>query len=431
VWTERQSSAEVAFRIRSANTGLTWIRRGRIVARTLRQAPRVTTWRTEHVPDCDHIWELDCSTMSWVTEPLSRRQILRAGAGALASFGALGALAACGDDADSSPAGAGGRPGEGKTIALSLNGFNTYDQNTAEGVLKALAGTAYKLIGAEAAFDASKESANIKQLIARQPDGLIILAASADGASRAAVEAKEQGIPVISQLWFPTDAEADEVYLAAFAIESETHGRQSVEFIAKTKGITEGKILEVTGLDAQPLSEGYKQGFKQALKAYPGLEVASSQQGFYTADGALKAFKPMLSAHPDAKVVIDYAAEMGVAIAQELERQGRKDILHLTSDGNDRMVPWLKKAGGVYLAGDRWFSAADQGVASVNVLRAKLERDEDPGADTVGLEGWEMIPGTKDPVVYNTRQVVATAENIDDLPPFGYAEYTKAIPFGA
>jgi ribose transport system substrate-binding protein len=388
-------------------------------------------WRTEDVSDRSHIWELDCSTMSWIMEPVSRRQILRAGAGAMLGAGALGFLAACGSDDSSSASGGGGKPGAGKTIALSLNGFNTYDQNTAEGVLKALAGTSYKLIGAEAGFDASKESANIKQLIARQPDGLIILAASADGASRAAAEAKQQGIPVISHLWFPTDAEADKVYLAAFAIESGTHGRQSVDFIAKTKGITEGKILEVTGLDAQPLSEGYKQGFQKALKAYPGLKIAASQQGFYTADGALKAFKPMLSAHPDAKVVISYAAEMGVAIAQELERQGRKDIVHLTSDGNDRMVPWLKKAGGAYLAGDRWFSPADQGIASVNVMRAKLERDEDPGADTPGLEGWELIPGTKDPVVYNSRQAIATAENIDDLPPFGYSQYTKSIPFGA
>jgi ABC-type sugar transport system substrate-binding protein len=390
-----------------------------------------TTSEDLDVSDRSRIWELDCSTMSWIVEPLSRRQALRAGAGAMLGASALGFLAACGSDDSSSASGGGGKPGTGKTIALSLNGFNTYDQNTAEGVLKALAGTGYKLIGAEAGFDASKESANIKQLIARQPDGLIILAASADGASRAAAEAKQQGIPVISQLWFPTDAEADKVYLAAFAIESGTHGRQSLEFIAKTKGITEGKILEITGLDAQPLSEGYKQGFQKALKAYPGLKIVSSQQGFYTADGALKAFKPMLSAHPDAKVVIDYAAEMGVAIAQELERQGRKDIVHLTSDGNDRMVPWLKKAGGAYLAGDRWFSPADQGIASVNVLRAKLERDEDPGADTPGLAGWELVPGTKDPVVYNSRQVIATAANIGELPPFGYGQYTKSIPFGA
>jgi hypothetical protein len=32
--------------------------------------------------------------------------------------------------------------------------------------------------------------------------------------------------------------------------------------------------------------------------------------------------------------------------------------------------------------------------------------------------------------VVNVRQEIATAKNIDGLPPFGYAEFTGKIPFG-
>jgi len=382
----------------------------------------------------EDIWEIDCARIAPSWEPISRRSFMGGVGSALIGATLLGGLAGCGDD---EPAGgvagsssSGGAPGAGKTIALSLNGFNTYDQDTAEGVLKALQGTEYKLIGAEAAFDATKEVNNIKQLIARRPDGMIILAASAEGAARGAGEAKRAGIPVVAQIWFPVSKDVDAAYYAALQLDTATGGKLVVDYLVE-QGVTEGKILEITGLDAQPFSEGYKKGLRDALQAHPGLKVVASQQGFYTADGALKVLRPMLSAHPDAKVILDYAAEMGNAISQELERRRIKDIVHITSDGNDAMIPWLKKDGGAYCKGCRWFSPAEQGIVSVNILRNKLERDEAPTDANLGVEGWTVEQGTSDPIIVKTRQELATAENIDSLPPFGYDEFTSKIPFGA
>jgi ABC-type sugar transport system substrate-binding protein len=382
--------------------------------------------------DQPHVWEIDTDTMEWVERPRSRRHFLMGVGGTVLGAGLLGTLAGCGGSDDEGSASAeGGKPGEGKTLALSLNGFNTYDQDTAEGFLKALQGTGYRLIGAEAAFDATKELDNIRQLVARQPDGLAVLAASAEGAARGAAEAKRKGIPTVAQIWFPVSKDVDSAaWDAALQLDTDEGGKLTIDFIAKDQGVTEGKILEITGLDAQPFSEGYKQGLRKALKQYPGLRVVASQQGFYTADGALKVLRPMLSAHPDAKVIIDYAAEMGNAISQELKRRGKTNIVHVTSDGNDAMIPLLKEENGAYTKGDRWFSPADQGVVSVKVLRARIENDEDPTNENIGVEGFTIVPGTKDPIVIKTRQELATAENIDSLPPFGYNELASKIPFG-
>jgi len=382
--------------------------------------------------DHPHVWEIDTDTMEWVERPRSRRHFLMGVGGTVLGAGLLGTLAGCGGSDDEGSASAeGGKPGEGKTLALSLNGFNTYDQDTAEGFLKALQGTGYRLIGAEAAFDATKELDNIRQLVARQPDGLAVLAASAEGAARGAAEAKRKGIPTVAQIWFPVSKEVDSAaWDSALQLDTDEGGKLTIDFIAKTQGVTEGKILEITGLDAQPFSEGYKQGLRKALKQYPGLRVVASQQGFYTADGALKVLRPMLSAHPDAKVIIDYAAEMGNAISQELKRRNKTNIVHVTSDGNDAMIPLHKEEDGAYTKGDRWFSPGDQGVVSVKVLRARIENDEDPTNENIGVEGFTIVPGTKDPIVIKTRQELATAENIDSLPPFGYNELASKIPFG-
>lgn len=385
--------------------------------------------------DESHIWEIDCASMRWITEPLSRRGLLQAGASATLGFSLLGALAGCGSSGGSSSSstsggGGAGKPGEGKTIALSLNGFNTYDRNTAEGCLKELQGTGYKFIGANAVFDATKEVANIKQLIARQPDGLVVLAASADGAARASVQAKQAGIPVVASLWNPVSKEADSVYYAALRLKPGVGGPLVVNYIAKDQGLTSGKILEIVGLNAQPFSEGYKTEIRQALKQYPGLTIVASQQGLYTAQGAVSVLRPMLAAHPDAKVIIDYAAEMGDAIALELQRQNITNMVHVTSDGNDRMIPLLALKNGAFLKANRWYSAGQQGLVATRILRNKIEKSSDPTTGNIALEGWDVEPGTKDPVVVNTRQSIQTAKNVKGLPPFGYPEFDSQIKFG-
>lgn len=382
-------------------------------------------------------WEFDCGSMRWLTEPVSRRGALRSGAGALFGAGLMAALAGCGSSSSASQstgssshsAGGAKAPGAGKTIALSLNGFNEYDRNTAEGCLLALQGTQYKFIGANAQFDASTEVANIKQLIARSPDGMVVLAASAAGAARACVGAKEAGIPVVANLWYPTSQEADSVYYAATRLQPGVGGPMVVDYIAK-QGITSGKILVIVGLYAQPFTIGFTAEIKQALAKYPGLQIVATQQGDYTASGAVAVLRPMLSAHPDAKVIIDYAAEMGDAVARELQRQGRKDILHITSDGNVEMTPWLSKSGGAYLKADRWYSAAQQGLVATKILRNKLENSTAPTTANIAVQGFTVEAGTKDPVVINSRQQMATAGNIRGLPPFGYPQFDRAITFG-
>jgi ribose transport system substrate-binding protein len=384
-----------------------------------------------------HIWEFDCASMSWITEPLTRRRVLASGASAALGLTLLGALAGCGSSSSSSSstaggsssASSGGKPGAGKTIALSLNGFNTYDRNTAEGCLQALQGTAYKFIGANATFDASKEVANIKQLIARNPDGMVVLAASAEGAARACLPAKQAGIPVVANLWYPVSPSVDAVYYAATRLKPGVGGPLVVDYIVK-QGTAQGKILEIVGLFAQPFTIGFKSEIRQALAQHPGLNVVASQQGLYTAQGAVSVLRPMLTAHPDTKVIIDYAAEMGDAIALELRRQGIKDILHITSDGNDRMVPLLSLDGGAYLKADRWYSPAQQGEVAVTILRNKLEKHEDPTTENIGVQGFDVEPGTKNPFVVNTRQELATASNIKGLPPFSYPQYDSQITFG-
>ncbi|MFN8202035.1 MAG: sugar ABC transporter substrate-binding protein [Solirubrobacteraceae bacterium] len=326
------------------------------------------------------IVEVDCSKLN-VRALRTRREAMAVGAGGLAAF----LLAACGGGSGSSTSGAtgggtaaatattGGAVGEGKTIALSLNGFNVYDQCLATGVLEALAGTQYKFIGAQANFDSPTEIKNIQNLVAKQPDGLLIQPNTMASANRGALEASRAGIPVLNLLYSGPD-EPQDSYVAATQVDGVKGGKMIADYLGQT--VKQGKILVVVGVPGQGFSEDITKGLKQGLGAYPDLQIAAMQPGLFTAGPAQKAVQTMLTAHPDAKVIVDYAAEMGNGIAAFLKARNITGIHHVTSDGNPEMVPILK--AGRYIQADRYYSSAQQGLMGTKILRDYMETGKKP-----------------------------------------------------
>jgi hypothetical protein len=105
-------------------------------------------------------------------------------------------------------------------------------------------------------------------------------------------------------------------------------------------------------------------------------------------------------------------------------------MVHVTSDGNDRMIPLLSLNGGAYLKANRWYSAAQQGLVATRILRNKIEKGAPPTAANIALPGWTVEPGTTSPVIVNTRQSIETAKNATGLPAFGYPQFDRQISFG-
>jgi ABC-type sugar transport system substrate-binding protein len=328
----------------------------------------------QYIPEPGEIFEIDCGQFGqW--QSMSRRSALVAGGcGALGMF-----LAACGSSSSgsssssSSSSSAGGGVGAGKTIALSLNGFNVYDQCLATGVLQSLAGTKYKFIGAQAAFDSSKEVANISNLLAKSPDALLIIPNTVESSSRGALQAQRAKVPVLNLLW-SSPTPADSAYIGVVKVDGVAGGRLIAQYLGKT--VKSGKILVVEGVPGQGFSEQITQGLKAGLAAYPGLTIAAMQPGLFSAGPAQTAVQNMLTAHPDAKAVVDYAAEMGNGISSYLKAHNVKNLVHVTSDGNEAMLPWLRQ--GVYLTAVRYYSSAQEGLIGGQIMRNYLEKKQKP-----------------------------------------------------
>jgi ribose transport system substrate-binding protein len=181
-----------------------------------------------------------------------------------------------------------------------------------------------------------------------------------------------------------------------------------------------GKVLIVMGNVGQGFSEVFTAGIKKTLQ--PEWTVADVQPGNYVRSDAIDAAQTMLTAHPDAKAIVTYAAEMGVAVANFLKRGGYDDVVHITSDSNHEMIRWMQNG---YIQANRYLSASQTGVMPTQMLRDFIEKNEKP-AEFVTQQPQRMItaedfdPKPPPPGVVN--------ENLDpDDPAFGVYAYEDLL----
>jgi len=297
------------------------------------------------------------------SQVMSRRRALALGAAALgASFvGASSARAK----------GLVGKVGAGEKIGISFSGLNEYVYNDLTGSLHVLQGTGYRLLVRQSQFDASKQLAAIEDLLAQHISALSVLPSTVQATSNGVLKAKAAGVPCVNQFW-SGKTPGDSAYIGVLETDNIIGGRLVANYIMKTVP-TGGKILIVEGNVGQGYSEQFTKGIQQHLGNK--WHIADIQPGNYVRSTSITVTQNMLTAHPDAKIIVDYATEMGVAVAGYLKSTGRKDILHITSDSNHEMAQWMRNG---YIRANRYLSASQTGVLTFRMLRNYLENGKKP-----------------------------------------------------
>ena len=113
----------------------------------------------------------------------------------------------------------------------------------------------------------------------------------------------------------------------------------------------------IQGVVGQGFSEKIDAGLDASLKG-SNFKLVLRQAGNFDRAQAITITQNALKAHPDLKVVVDYAATMGDGIAKYLQDIHRPDIIHVTSDADTEMLHWIKTP---YLRASRWYSSAATG----------------------------------------------------------------------
>jgi len=331
-----------------------------------------------------------------VGEGLSRRGLLRAGAGlALAP----GLLAACGGSEAEVPA-----PPRSRKIGLSLAGSYPMARCVATGAYAALKGTGYELVVREAGFAAAKESENIAAFVKDEVAGLVIQPVQVESATRGAQFAQQAGVRT-STCMSPGPGPGSKFFAGVV----EVPGRQGGMLIGKWLKDNVpggGEIVVVQGILGQGISETLDAGLDAALAAARGFEIVTRGPGNLDGGEAVGLVRQAFSRHPKARVVVDYGAVMGDAIAAFLRDGGRKDVVHVTSDADDATLRWLRTP---YLRATRYFSAAETGRAATKIV----------------LEAVREAKIAVDPFTVTVAQSMRTAQDVAAAPPFCVPEFEQ------
>jgi ABC-type sugar transport system substrate-binding protein len=292
---------------------------------------------------------------------LSRRSLLSA-LGGLALVSPV--LAACGSGSGGSGGAGGG--GASRTIGLSLNGVVDYTKYVAEGVAMGLDGGNYQIKVVQANFDGPTELRNIESLVSQGVSGIVVNPNTIETTLNGIRDAKDSDIPSSLAIWAgsgPLDP-----YLSGVAFLDSVKGGSLIGEWLKANA-RPGKIIVVQGVVGQGFSERIDEGLDNALKG-SGFEVVVREQGLFDRNTAVGVVERGLQAHPDAKIVVSYAAAMGDGIAAFLKQNNITDVTHVTSDADEEMLTWL---GTPYLSATRFYSAAETGVIAAKIVRTVVE----------------------------------------------------------
>jgi len=297
---------------------------------------------------------------------LTRRALLRrAGAGAGLAL-APGLIAACGGGDSSEPP-----PPRGRRIGLSLAGDYPFAVCVASGAYRALRSSGFELLVTQADFSATREIDNLAKLIDAKVAGLVIQPVAIEGATRGAQFAQQAGIRV-STTMSPGFGPGSKFFAGVVEVPGRQGGRMIGRWLVDNVP-GGGEIIVVQGILGQGVSEPLDEGLEQALAGHPEFRVVLRGPGNLDPDQAVALVRRALAQHPKARMIVDYGAVMGNAIAEYLQSRRLRDIVHVTSDADDETPKWLRTP---YLRATRYFSAAQTGREATAISLDAVKSDK-------------------------------------------------------
>ena len=200
------------------------------------------------------------------------------------------------------------KPRVGLAVAnLQADFFNQIKQSvTAEGAKQGI-----EVIVADARGDAATQVNQIEDFVTKQVDAIIYIPAGATAAGVPVKDAREAGIPIIAVDRNPPDEPADS-FIASDSVASAKELGEHVAELTKGEGsvgILQGQVGTTPEIDRN-------NGFDQALKENPGLQVVAKQPADWDQDKGFNIAQNMLQAHPDISVFFGRADAMALGAAQ-------------------------------------------------------------------------------------------------------------------
>lgn len=265
-----------------------------------------------------------------------------------------------------------------------------YWANFEKGVRKAEKELGVEVIydGPPSETDIDKQISLIENLIAKQVAGIAI--SPTDGTALAPVieKAMEAGIPVLT---VDSDAKTDKK-LCYIGTNNVAAGKKAGETMSKLLG-GKGKVAILVGVPgAQNLLQRID-GFKEALKKFPGIKIVSEQADNVDKATAMSLSENVLTAHPDLAGFYAVTNQAGTGAAEAIAAAGKTGkVKVVTFDLTPEGISTLKKGTVTAIMEQKPVLMGYLGVKTLVEAKSGTQPEEkviDTGVDVVTKESLE------------------------------------------
>lgn len=273
---------------------------------------------------------------------------------ALALISLSGLLVGCNQPTGGSDSPVAGKPRVALVMKSLANEFFLTMENGAKAHQQAHAAQ-YDLLanGIKDELDVSRQIDLVEQMIAQKVNAIVIAPADSKALVPVCKKAQQAGIVVVN-----IDNKFDEAVLTASGVKfpfvgpDNRKGAQAVgNFLAK-KLQAGDKVLIVEGAPNAFNGLQRKLGFEDAMKA-AGVNVVSSQSGYWETDKASQLVAAVATEHPDLKAVLCANDSMALGAVAALRAAGKSDRVLVVGFDNIAAAQQLVKEGRLLATADQ------------------------------------------------------------------------------
>ncbi|GAA1304117.1 ABC transporter substrate-binding protein [Saccharothrix xinjiangensis] len=204
-----------------------------------------------------------------------------------------------------------------------------------------------KLLVTNAQSDLNKQVGDIKSLLDRGAQLLVVAPLNSDGLQPALDAARAKKVPVIT-IDRKVNSEPCADYLTFIGSDFVEQGKRAAEAMAEVTGGA-GKVAILLGSSGNNVTTDRTKGFKDNLPA--GLEVVAEQTGEFDRSKGQAVMEQLIQSNPDITAVYAENDEMGIGAVTALRAAGRnpgQDVKIVSVDGTRNAVQLV--ADGAYNA---------------------------------------------------------------------------------
>ncbi|MFJ9111461.1 substrate-binding domain-containing protein [Streptomyces sp. NPDC102283] len=257
----------------------------------------------------------------------------------------------------------------------------------------------------EGSNDTATQIGQIKTLINKKVDVLVVLPADGKALTQVGLEAMRAGIPVVNLDRIFASPQAYRCWVGG---DNYGMGLNAGHYIGEQlKDKANAKVVELAGIDNLELTKQRSQGFADALKNYSNIKLVARQAADFTVESGQAKMAQLLQAQKQFDALWNHDDDQGVGALRAIEQAGRDEFIMVGGAGAKSAMDAIK-------ADDSVIKATVLYPPTMAASAIDLARALGQGKGVSGLSEMEI------PTSLTLYSAVVTKDNIDQYLPTGF-----------